>query len=125
MKAVKKAWIVGAFALIASLALVGANGQKAMAAKKKSLSKAKITLSKKSYTYDGKKKKPAVTVKLGKKKVKKKYYTVKYTKNKKPGTAKVTVKAKKGKKYQGKKTKTFKIKKASRKLVPEIGRAHV
>ncbi len=118
MKAVKKAWIVGAFALIASLAMAGANGEKAMAAKKKSLSKAKITLSKKSYTYDGKKKKPAVTVKLGKKKVKKKYYTVKYTKNKKPGTAKVTVKAKKGKKYQGKKTKTFKIKKASRKLVP-------
>ena len=73
MKAVKKAWIVGAFALIASLAMAGANGEKAMAAKKKSLSKAKITLSKKSYTYDGKKKKPAVTVKLGKKKVKKKY----------------------------------------------------
>lgn len=71
MKAVKKAWIVGAFVLLASLALAGSNGEKVMAAKKKSLSKAKITLSKKSYTYDGKKKKPAVTVKLGKKKVKK------------------------------------------------------
>ena len=90
--------------------------------KQKPLSKVKITLSKNSYTYDGKLKKPKVTVKLGKKKLKnKKDYTVKYTKNKKAGTAKVTIKAKKGKtaKYKGSKSKTFKIKKADRLLVPD------
>ncbi len=89
--------------------------------KKISLSKAKITLSKKSYTYNGKKKKPTVTLKYKKKKItKKKNYTVTYTKNKSAGTAKVTVKAKKTSKlYKGKKTKTFKINKASRKLVAD------
>ena len=56
MKAVKKAWIVGAFALIASLALVGANGEKAMAAKKKSLSKAKLLSPKKVTLTTGKRK---------------------------------------------------------------------
>ena len=99
-----------------------ANGLQADAAvKKKSLSKAKITLSKSSYTYDGKAKKPKVTVKLGKKKLKnKKDYTIKYSGNKNAGKAKVTIKAKKGKKvkYKGSKSKTFKIKKASRKILP-------
>lgn len=89
--------------------------------KKKSLSKAKITLSKSSYTYSGKAKKPKVTVKFGKKKLKnKKDYTIKYSNNTKAGKAKVTIKAKKGKKakYTGSKSKTFRIKKASRKIVP-------
>lgn len=92
------------------------------AAKKKdkrtSLSKAKITLSKTKYTYNGKAKKPKVTVKIGKKKISKgSNYTVTYSKNKKAGTAKVTIKAKKkSKKVKGKKVKTFKIQKASRTL---------
>lgn len=83
--------------------------------KKKSLTKAKITLSKKTYTYTGKAKKPSVTVKYGKKKLKKnKDYKVKYTSNKKAGTAKVTVTAKSGKKklYKGKKTAKYTINKA-------------
>lgn len=121
MNTVRKIFLVGVFALTATLILAWGNGAEVKAAKKVSLKKAKITLSKKSYTYDGKKKKPSVTVKIGKKKIKKKYYTIKYTKNKKPGTAKVTVKAKKGKssKYTDSKAKTFKIKKASRKLIPD------
>lgn len=123
MNCKKKLLLVGSLAL--SIALIG--GVDASAKKKtkqQSLSKVKITLSKSSYTYNGKARKPKVTVKLGKKKLKnKKDYTVKYTKNKNAGTAKVTikaVKAKKGKKakYTGSKTKTFKIKKASRLLVP-------
>lgn len=90
--------------------------------KKQSLSKAKITLSKTSYVYNGKAKKPTVTVKIGKKKLKKnKDYTVTYSSNKSVGSkAKVTIKAKKGsKKYTGKKVKYFKITKASRAVVPE------
>lgn len=119
MKVRKKIFMVGTFALM-MLSLASAPDTKAK--KVKSLSKAKITLSKKSYTYNGKAKKPKVTVKIGKKKLKKnKDYTVKYTKNKKPGTAKVTIKAKKPKKgkaakYKGTKTKKFKINKASRKI---------
>ena len=90
--------------------------------KKQSLSKAKITLSKTSYVYNGKAKKPTVTVKIGKKKLKKnKDYTVTYSSNKSVGSkAKVTIKVKKGsKKYTGKKVKYFKITKASRAVVPE------
>lgn len=117
---VKKSVIWMGIFVLATILCVG-NATKSEAKKQKSLSKAKITLSKTKYTYDGKAKKPKVTVKIGKKKLKKnKDYTVQYSKNKKPGTAKVTVKAKKSKKakYSGSKKKTFKIVKASRKIVP-------
>lgn len=114
----RKGWISVSIAAFACIILLGAKTD--AKAKEKSLAKATITLSKTSYTYNGKARKPKVTVKLGKKKIKKKYYTVRYAKNKKAGTAKVTVKAKKGKKavYTGSKTKKFKIKKAARKIVP-------
>ena len=121
MKARRYVLVVGMFILMSLVTFAGTTGAKARV-EQTPLSKAKITLSKTSYTYDGKTKKPAVTVKVGNKKLKKnKDYTVKYTKNKKPGTAKVTIKAKKKKsaKYKGSKTKTFKINKASRKLIPD------
>lgn len=117
----RKGWITfGAVVLSFFMILGMAIQSDAKTVKKKSLAKAKITLSKTSYTYNGKARKPKVTVKLGKKKIAKKNYTIKYTKNKNAGTAKVTIKAKKGKKikYKGSKTKTFKIKKATRKVVP-------
>lgn len=121
MKAKKGIFWAGVLFLALVLSIGMSTESEAKKKKKKSLSKAKITLSKTKYTYNGKAKKPKVTVKLGKKKLKKnKDYTVKYTKNKKAGTAKVTIKAKKGKKkkYKGSKKKTFKILKASRKVVP-------
>lgn len=112
-----------ALLMFAVFALFGTSGTAQAAKKKKktSLSKAKITLSKKSYVYNGKVRKPGVTVKIGKKKLKKnKDYTVTYSSNKSVGTkAKVTIKAKKNsKKYTGKKVKYFKITKASRSIVP-------
>ena len=54
----------------------------------------KLKLSATSYTYDGKAKKPAVTVTSGNKTVSSAYYTVTYTNNVKVGTATVTVKGK-------------------------------
>lgn len=70
----------------------------------------KVFLSKKTYTYNGKKKKPQVTVKatIGKT-IAKANYTVKYTKNKNAGYAKVKVVCN-GKYYVGTKTRTFRIK---------------
>ena len=89
--------------------------------KKVSLAKkAKITLSKTSYTYNGKKKKPGVTVKVNKKKLKKNVnYKITYKNNKVVGKASVIIKAyNKNKKskiiYTGSKTKKFTIKKAAR-----------
>jgi hypothetical protein len=71
---------------------------------------AEFKLSCKSYSYDGKKKTPAVTVKdsEGRKLVKDRDYTVSYSKNKKIGKAKVTVKFKGN--YSGTKKLSFKIK---------------
>ncbi|MBE6740822.1 MAG: glycoside hydrolase family 43 protein [Ruminococcaceae bacterium] len=67
-------------------------------------------LSKTSYTYDGKAKKPSVTIKDTKgKTIAKSNYTVSYSSNKKVGTAKVKIKFKNN--YKGSKTRTFKIKK--------------
>ena len=69
----------------------------------------KVTLSKTSYTYDGKAKKLTVTVKnsLGKN-ISSKYYTVTYASGRKNvGTYKVTIKFKGH--YSGTKTLTFKI----------------
>lgn len=77
-----------------------------------SLSKAKVTLSKTSYTYDSKAKKPAVTVKLGSKLLKKgRDYSVAYSGNIDAGRAKVTISGIGG--YAGTLTKGFTIGKAS------------
>ncbi len=67
-------------------------------------------LSKTAYKYDGKAKKPTVTIKDTKGKViSKSNYTVAYSSNKKVGTAKVKITFKNN--YKGSKTLTFKIKK--------------
>ncbi|MBQ6843434.1 MAG: leucine-rich repeat protein [Agathobacter sp.] len=74
-----------------------------------SIAQAKVTLSKTSYNYDGKSKKPTVTVKLENKKlVKDKDYTVSYKNNKNIGSATVIIKGKGS--YTGTITKTFTIK---------------
>ena len=79
----KKRILLLALLLFSTVLIGGMNVQAKKKTKPKSLKKAKITLAKSSYTYNGKAKKPAVTVKLGKKKLKKnRDYTVKYTKNK-------------------------------------------
>ena len=100
---------------------ITAQAKKSDKVKKISLSKkAVIKLSKGSYTYNGKKHKPKVTVKVNKKKLKKnKNYKIKYKNNKKVGKATVIIKAynknKKAKKiYVGSKKKTFIIKRAAR-----------
>lgn len=68
-----------------------------------------ISLSKTSYTYDGKVKKPSVTVKNSGKKVSSKYYTVSYSSGRKNvGTYTVTIKFKAP--YNGTVKKTFTIK---------------
>lgn len=117
----RKGWLAFGLLTLAVMICMGNAVRSEAKANKKSLAKAKVTLSKKSYTYNGKARKPKVTVKLGKKKLKKKKdYTVQYKKNKSAGTAKVTVKAKKKNKsgYTGSKKKNFQIKKANRKIVP-------
>lgn len=68
----------------------------------------KVTLFRTSYTYNGRKKEPVVTVKAGKIKLtKNKDYTVLYKNNVRVGTATVTISGKG--KYTGIITKTFKI----------------
>ncbi len=75
------------------------------------ISKATVTLAKTSYTYDGKAKKPSVTVKLaGKTLVLNTDYTVSYSNNTSVGTAKVTVTGKGN--YTGEKTVNFTITKS-------------
>ena len=74
-----------------------------------SISKASVTLSTSTYAYDGKAKKPGVTVKLNGKTLKSGTdYTVSYSNNTKVGTAKVTITGKGN--YTGSVSKTFKIK---------------
>ena len=81
----------------------------ALAVTKQSISKASVTLSTSTYAYDGKAKKPGVTVKLNGKTLKNGTdYTVSYSNNTKVGTAKVTIKGKGN--YTGSVSKTFKIK---------------
>lgn len=110
--------IIGiAMALLLSIGLMAAPAEEAHAAvrstvvkasaQKQSLAKASITLSKASYTYDGKAKKPSVTVRLAGKKLTKASYTVSYKNNTKAGTASVTVKGKGS--YKGTVSKKFKI----------------
>lgn len=80
----------------------------AQAATSKKLKKTNVTLKYTTTVYTGKAKKPAVTVKVGKKTLKKnKDYKVSYKANKKVGTATVTVKG--IGKYTGSVEKTFKI----------------
>ena len=70
-------------------------------------------LSKTVYTYDGKYKKPSVTIKDTKgKTIAKSNYDVSYSSNKKVGTAKVIIKFKNN--YKGSKTLTFKIKRKNK-----------
>ena len=74
-----------------------------------SISKANVTLSTSTYAYDGKAKKPGVTIKLNGKTLKNGTdYTVSYSNNTKVGTAKVTITGKGN--YTGSVSKTFKIK---------------
>lgn len=73
-----------------------------------SITSASVTLSTSTYSYDGKEKKPTVTVKLSGKTLKSNTdYTVTYTNNTKVGTATVKITAKGN--YTGTITKTFKI----------------
>ncbi len=72
------------------------------------ISSSEVKLSKTSYKYDGKAKKPSVTVRYcGKKLKKNRDYTVSYANNRKRGTAKVIVRGKGD--YSGTITKTFRI----------------
>ena len=74
-----------------------------------SISKASVTLSTSIYAYDGKAKKPGVTVKLNGKTLKNSTdYTVSYSNNTKVGTATVKITGKGN--YTGSVSKTFKIK---------------
>lgn len=76
--------------------------------KKTSIKSAKVSLKKMSYVYNGKKKQPSVTVKVGSRKLKKGTdYKVTYKNNQKVGTASVVISGKG--KYIGKVTKKFKI----------------
>ena len=76
------------------------------------ISKAVVTLSKTSYTYDGTAKTPSVIVELdGKRLSVDKDYTVSYSSNVKVGTAKVTITGKGG--YTGSRTVSFTIDKAA------------
>ena len=80
-----------------------------------SISKASVTLSTSTYAYDGKAKKPGVTVKLNGKTLKNGTdYSVTYSNNTKVGTAKVTIKGKGN--YSGTVTKTFKINPAKQEI---------
>lgn len=75
---------------------------------KTNIASAKISLKKFSYVYDGKKKQPAVTVKIGGTTLKKGiHYKISYKNNKNIGTASVTITGTGG--YTGSATKTFKI----------------
>ena len=74
-----------------------------------SISKASVTLSTSTYAYDGKAKKPGVTVKLNGKTLKNGTdYTVSYSNNTKVGTAKVTITGKGN--YTGSVSKAYSIK---------------
>jgi len=74
-----------------------------------SISKASVTRSTSTYAYDGKAKKPGVTVKLNGKTLKNGTdYTVSYSNNTKVGTAKVTITGKGN--YTGLVSKTYSIK---------------
>lgn len=98
-------WRVG-FLLCAMLLLLGV--VPVQAAAKKNLAKANIKLETTSYTYNGKKRTPKVTVKYGKKTLKKnRDYTVSYRNNQYTGKATVQIKGKGS--YQGTRKLSFTI----------------
>ncbi|MEE0283132.1 MAG: phage tail tip lysozyme [Lachnospiraceae bacterium] len=98
-------WRVG-FLLCAMLLLLGV--VPVQAAAKKNLAKANIKLGTTSYTYNGKKRTPKVTVKYGKKTLKKnRDYTVSYRNNQYTGKATVQIKGKGS--YQGTRKLSFTI----------------
>ncbi len=83
-----------------------------------SLNKCDISLSKTSYVYDGKIKKPAVKVRYRTRTLKAgKDYTIYYKNNKNAGNAKVIIKALEGGSCKGKVTKEFNINKAEPMLI--------
>jgi surface protein len=86
----------------------GSTGSTTNAATRLTAKNTTIKLAKDTYTYDGKAKKPAVTVYDSKgKKISSQYYTVTYQNNTKVGKATVTIKFKG--KYTGTIKKTYKI----------------
>jgi hypothetical protein len=82
-----------------------------------------VKLGKSSYTYDGKAKRPAVTVKAGDEVVPASGYTVAYANNVNAGTATVAVTGKGD--YVGTLTATFMISKAKNPLVASAAKAKV
>ena len=81
------------------------------------LTKTTISLSASSFIYDGAEKKPAITIKAGKKQLTlNKDYTISYKNNTNVGTASVTVTGIGA--YSGVKTVTFRIKRAKATLTP-------
>ncbi|MGN0295199.1 MAG: CAP domain-containing protein [Lachnospiraceae bacterium] len=90
----------------------------------RSISKASVTLSKTSYTYDGKAKKPAAVVKLGNITLKKNTdYTVSYENNTNAGTGEVIITGKGN--YKGTVTATFKIDKADQTISASVSSSTV
>ncbi len=89
--------------------------------KKTDLSKANIIVVPKTYTYDGKTKKPSITVKVENRELRNNVdYSVSYKNNKNAGKAIVTIKAKEGSNYVGSKSSIFTIKKASQVLKTNV-----
>ncbi len=89
-----------------------------------SLSKCKITLSESRYNYDGKAKKPKVTIKYGNATLKSgSDYTLKYKNNKNAGKASVLIQAVRYGKYVGEVEKTFTINKIN--PILKVGKKHV
>lgn len=87
-------------------------GNYTVSATSASISEAKVKLSKDSYTYNGKERKPSVTVTMNQVTlVEGTDYTVSYSNNTKVGTAKVKITGKGN--YEGTQTKKFKITKAN------------
>lgn len=92
-----------------NLSGISAAQQEREDSKQVAMSKVTVSLSRTSYTYDGKSKTPGVTVKYnGKKLVKSKDYSTKYKNNKYVGTASVVISGKG--KYVGSITKKYTIK---------------
>ena len=93
----------------ASVSYVSAAKTTTAAASTKKISKAKVSYTK-SFTYNGKTKKPKVTVTYGKVTLQKgKDYTVTYQNNTAIGVGSIVIKAKAGSGYTGAKTVKFKI----------------
>ena len=86
----------------------------------KTVSNPTITLSETSFVYDGKEKKPTVTVKDGNTTIPASEYTVSYSNNVNVGTATVTIKDKDGGNYIVNGTASFEIKESAINVVPPV-----